>query len=306
MRLGARPRRRLQRRGGSLAADEQAQTSDRHESGGDAGPPSKNLAEIQQYSISRALCWQHFDRRFEPTPPPTEMLGRPFPSALFGWDREPYMVERQQTDRSDEQETHTALLLRIISKLETIDSRTSGIDERTESIEQTVHRQGTLLDSGLRTVNQRCSSLADNIEEHRLAVDALLAAKLAPPLTWRERLNQLPDEEKAAAAASVVVALLLARRQSRRLLSSVVERVPTKALVLTQLAAAAVLLTSQAADNVHALPFIGHFVGRPSERPRRVAQGCFAGASAALQWKLVLVLVAASRTTRTKIVVGAA
>ena len=79
------------------------------------------------------------------------MLGRPFPSALFGWDREPYMVERQQKDRSDEQETHTALLLRIISKLEKIDSRTSGIDERTESIEQTVHRQGTLLDSGLRT-----------------------------------------------------------------------------------------------------------------------------------------------------------
>jgi len=232
------------------------------------------------------------------------MLGRPFPSALFGWDREPYMVERQQKDRSDEQETHTALLLRIISKLETIDERTSGIDERTESIEQTVHRQGTLLDSGLRTVNQRCSSLADNIEEHRLAVDALLAAKLATPPTWRERLSQLPDEEKAAAAAAIVVALLLARRQSRRFLSRVVDRVPARALVLTQLAAAAVLLTSQAADNVHALPLIGHFVGRPSERPRRVAQGCLAGASAALQWKLVLALVAASRTTRSNIVVG--
>ena len=236
------------------------------------------------------------------------MLSRPFPSTLFGWDvREPYLVERtQQKDCSDEQETHTALLLRIIEKLETIDSRTSGIDERTESIEQIVHRQGTLLDSGLRTVNQRCASLAEHIDEHRLAVDALLAVKLAPPPTWRERLKQVPDEEKAAAAAAIVIALLLARRQSRRFLSSVADRVPARALVLTQLAAAAVLLTSQAADNVHALPFIGHFVGRPSERPRRVAQGCFAGASAALQWKLVLVLVAASRTTRTKIVVGAA
>jgi len=234
------------------------------------------------------------------------MLGRPFPSTLFGWDvREPYMVERtQQKDCSDEQETHTALLLRIIEKLETIDARTSGIDERTESIEQTVHRQGTLLDSGLRTVNQRCASLADHFDEHRIAVDALLAAKLAPPPTWRERLNQVPDEEKAAAAAAIVIALLLARRQTRRFLSSMADRVPAKALVLTQLAAAAVLLTSQAADNVHALPLIGHLVGPPSERPKRVAQGCLAGASITLQWKLVLALVAASRSPRTNIVVG--
>ena len=234
------------------------------------------------------------------------MLSRPFPSTLFGWDvREPYLVERtQQKDCSDEQETHTALLLRIIEKLETIDSRTSGIDERTESIEQIVHRQGTLLDSGLRTVNQRCASLAEHIDEHRLAVDALLAVKLAPPPTWRERLKQVPDEEKAAAAAAIVIALLLARRQSRRFLSSVADRVPARALVLTQLAAAAVLLTSQAADNVHALPLIGNLVGPPSGRPRRVAQGCLAGASITLQWKLVLALVAASRSTRTSIVVG--
>ena len=226
----------------------------------------------------------------------TEMLGRPFPSTLFGWEQ-----------NSDEQETHTAMLLRIIEKLETIDSRTTGIDERMASIEETVHRQGTLLDSGLRTVNQRCASLAEHIDEHRLAVDALLAAKLTSPPTpptWRERLSQVPHEEKAAAAAAIVIALLLARRQSRRLLSSVADRLPAKALVLTQLAAVAVLLTSQAADNVHALPLVGHLVGPPSERPRRVAQGCIAGASITLQWKLVLALVAASRSTRTKTVVA--
>ena len=40
------------------------------------------------------------------------------------------MSERtQQKDCSDEQETHTALLLRIIEKLETIDSRTTELCE---------------------------------------------------------------------------------------------------------------------------------------------------------------------------------
>ena len=232
------------------------------------------------------------------------MLGRPFPSTLFGW--QPYMVDErtQQKEQSDEQETHTELLLRIIETLETIDARTTGIDERAASIEQTMERQGTLLDSGLRVVNQRCASLAENIAEHRLAVDALLAAKLAPPLTWRERLNEIPDEEKAAAAAVIVLVLLLARRQNRRFLSSVADRMPAKVLVLTQLAAAVVLLTSQAADNVRALPLVGQLVGSPSERPRKLAQGCLAGASVTLQWKLVLALVAASRSTRTKRALG--
>ena len=104
------------------------------------------------------------------------------------------MERTQQKDCSDEQETHTALLLRIIEKLETIDSRTSGIDERTESIEQTVHRQGTLLDSGLRTVNQRCASLAEHIDEHRLAVDALLACLLYTSPSPRDRfLSRMPS-----------------------------------------------------------------------------------------------------------------
>ena len=194
-----------------------------------------------------------------------------------------------------------------MEKLDTIDARTTAVDERTSRIEQSIHRQGTLLDSGLRRVDEQCVTLAQHVDEirrqgtlldsglrrvdeqcvtlaqhvdeHRQAVDEVLTAKLAPPPTptWREWLNDVPDEQRAAAAAAVVLAVLLARRQSRRAMHGLARRVPLNALLLPQLASVAVLLTSQAADSVHALPLVGRVLGPPRslERPRRVAQCCF-------------------------------
>ena len=212
---------------------------------------------------------------------------------LHDW---PLGWEPSLEDPLQEPTQQTALLVRIVEKLDVIDARTSSMDERALRIEEAVHRQGTLLDSGLRRVDERCATLAAGAAEHRQAVDAVLAAKLAPPPTWRERLSEVPDEQKAAAVAAVALAALLARRQSRRAANGLVRRLPVRALLLAQLASVVVLLTSQAADSVHALPLVGRVLGPPHclERPRKAAQCCFVGASVAMQWKLVLALVAAS------------
>ena len=211
------------------------------------------------------------------------------------------MLKENVLTRLTDELTSRELLLRIAARLDAIDTRTVAIDDRTRCIEDAVERQATTLDSGFATVHTRCDSLARRVDEHRDAVDDALvrAASPLPTPWWRQRLDAaIPEEQRgaaaAAAAAAAILAVLLARRRSRRALNAMADRVPMRALLAVQLAASAVLMASQAADNVHALPLVGPLLA-PCERlsrPRRTAQGALLGTSIVIPWKVVLALVA--------------